>query len=55
MTGWRKSSRSQRSDCVEAGHGPGGVAVRDTADRSGPALRFTPGAWAVFTAALKAR
>jgi hypothetical protein len=55
FTAWRKSGRSaSMGDCLEAGSCRHGVAVRDTKDRSGPVLTFPPGAWGVFTAALKA-
>lgn len=47
---WRKSSRSEAGNCVEAGRGPGSVLVRDTADRGGPLLAFPAEAWAAFTA-----
>ena len=52
---WRKSSYSGNggSDCVEvtaADH----VLVRDTKDRTGPVLRFTPDAWHRFTGQVKA-
>jgi hypothetical protein len=52
---FRKSRHSeQASTCVEvATNVPGVVAVRDTADRSGPVLAFTPQQWRVFTAAVK--
>jgi hypothetical protein len=44
---WRKSSQSLAwGNCVEVA---GNVAVRDTADRQGPALRFTRSAWQAFT------
>ena len=49
--GWRKSSYSAAcGDCVEVG---GSVRVRDTADRSGPVLKFSPAAWAEFTGRLR--
>lgn len=56
MNAWRKSSRSAGAgECVEAGNGPGAVAVRDSRDRgAGPVLTFTPDAWTAFTAGLKA-
>ena len=55
MTGWRTSSYSAPNGaCVEAGHGPGAVGVRDSADPGSPVLEFAPAAWAAFTAALKA-
>jgi hypothetical protein len=47
---WRKSSYSGTSggSCVELGQSQRGVLVRDTTDRSGPVLRFTPDAWREF-------
>ena len=48
---WRKSSYSGTNggNCVEvASNLPGIVAVRDSKDREGPALQFTPDAWAAF-------
>jgi hypothetical protein len=52
---WRKSSYSGKvNDCVEvAGNLSGAVAVRDSKDRGGPALTFTPGAWNEFLARVK--
>jgi hypothetical protein len=47
---WRTSTRSgANGDCVEvADNLPGVVAVRDSKDRTGPALLFTRGQWASF-------
>ena len=45
---WRKSSYSANggTDCVEAGHVPGAVLVRDTTQAgAGPVLRVAPAAW----------
>ena len=51
---WRKSSYSGSNggECVEVAT-TGTVLVRDTADRSGPVLRFTAEAWRAFTAAIR--
>jgi Domain of unknown function (DUF397) len=48
---WRKSSFSggNGGQCVEAGSLPGGVLVRDTANRDGAVIAFSAGAWAAFT------
>jgi hypothetical protein len=55
---WRKSSRSggNGGDCVEVG-APAGVdrvLVRDTRDRQGPVLAFSPLAWRRFAERVKA-
>jgi hypothetical protein len=52
---WRKSSYSGNGggNCVEVGQARRVVLVRDTQDRSGPALAVTPGAWRRFTGAVK--
>ncbi|MBQ1025274.1 DUF397 domain-containing protein [Micromonospora sp. C95] len=53
---WRKSSRSSgnQGDCVEvADNLPGVVGVRDSKDRHGPALTFTPHTWRSFLAYAK--
>ncbi|MEV7988535.1 DUF397 domain-containing protein [Micromonospora sp. NPDC085948] len=55
---WRKSTRSGASggNCVEvASNLPGVVAVRDSKDAAGPALRFAPAAWATFVAQVAER
>lgn len=52
---WRKSGHSAgQGECVEAGDGPGVIAVRDTKNRgAGPVLTFTPAAWQAFMRRLK--
>jgi Domain of unknown function (DUF397) len=56
---WRKASYSNNgANCVEVGaarrSGEGALClVRDTKDRGGPSLAFTPGQWATFVAAVK--
>lgn len=52
---WRVPDGSEAGNCVEAGHGPGIIGVRDS--QLGDAslvLGFSPGAWATFTGKLKA-
>jgi hypothetical protein len=53
--GWRKSSYSggQGGNCVEVADNESRVVVRDTKDRTGPVLRFTPDAWQQFAKQLK--
>ncbi|MEV0352958.1 DUF397 domain-containing protein [Nonomuraea sp. NPDC050680] len=53
---WRKSSRSGSNggQCVEvASNIPGIVAVRDSKDRGGPVLTFTPDEWRAFLGGAK--
>ncbi|GAA3090295.1 DUF397 domain-containing protein [Streptosporangium carneum] len=53
---WRKSSLSgdDGSDCVEVAALSGGHhALRDTKDRTGPALILTPAAWTSLITALR--
>lgn len=52
---WRKSRHSAAAAaCVEvADLTDGHRAVRDSKDPAGPALRFTPGEWAAFTAGVR--
>ena len=46
---WRKADRSnQEGACVEVRMTDGAVHVRDSKDRSGPVLAFTPAEWATF-------
>jgi hypothetical protein len=60
MTGakWRKSTRSSTNggNCVEvADNLPGRVLVRDTKDRDGGTLTFTPDAWRAFIGTVASR
>jgi hypothetical protein len=52
---WFKSSHSQAGgDCVEVAFlDEGGIGVRDSKNPTGPALAFTPGEWAAFTAGVR--
>ena len=52
---WRKSRHSGTEDaCVETAFLPDGdVAVRDSKDRQGPVLRYTPREWHAFIAGVK--
>ncbi|MEH1013839.1 DUF397 domain-containing protein [Micromonospora sp. CPCC 206060] len=54
---WRKSTRSggNGGSCVEvADNLPGVVLVRDTKDRDGGTLGFTPDAWRSFVSRARA-
>ncbi|MGC5021509.1 DUF397 domain-containing protein [Micromonospora sp. DT47] len=53
---WRKSTRSQTSNCVEMaplGAGPAAVALRDSKDPSGPVLLFNRAGWLGFIGGAK--
>ncbi len=52
---WRKSSYSGGAqDCVEVTTDrPGAVGVRDSKDRAGSVLNFSPGVWRAFIAGVK--
>jgi hypothetical protein len=54
--GWHKSSASSANGhCVEVGQGDCSmVHVRDTKNREGGELQFTPQAWTAFIAGIKA-
>lgn len=53
-TAWRKSSRSNASNCVETASCRHGVAIRDSKDSDGPVLAFDGSTWGRFVAGLKA-
>ncbi|WP_406088307.1 DUF397 domain-containing protein [Kitasatospora purpeofusca] len=50
--GWRKSTHSsgEGGECVEVAETTAAVLVRDSKDKSGPQLTFSPAAWAAFVA-----
>ncbi len=52
---WRKSSYSgdNSGNCIEVADDDSRVIVRDTKDRTGPVLRFTPDAWRRLVKQLK--
>lgn len=51
---WRKSTRSNFSgNCLEAAPAPGGLAVRDSKDKSGPVLLFRADMWQTFVEGVK--
>ncbi|GGM47663.1 hypothetical protein GCM10011608_35560 [Micromonospora sonchi] len=51
---WRTTIRSAHTNCVEvADNLPGVVAVRDSKDRQGPVLTFTPQSWRCFVIRVK--
>jgi hypothetical protein len=53
---WKKASRSNGNggnNCVEVAFLDTGVAVRDSKDRSGPALSFTMAEWTAFVDSAK--
>lgn len=52
---WSTSTRSGNTACVEVATAlEGVVGLRDSKDRSGPALAFSPAAWAAFAEDVKA-
>jgi Domain of unknown function (DUF397) len=52
---WRKSTFSgSQANCVEVADHNNAVLLRDTKDRTGPVLRFTPAAWRDLTTRIKA-
>ena len=45
---WRKSSYSVGGNCVEVAFADHHVAVRDSKNRNGPVIMFTPNEWGAF-------
>jgi hypothetical protein len=50
---WQKSTASETSNCVEVLIGPDTVEVRNSRDRQGPVLAFTPTEWRAFVTGVK--
>jgi hypothetical protein len=50
---WRKSSYSCTGNCVEVAFVDDHVAVRDSKNRSGPMIRFTPAEWNAFLSGVR--
>jgi hypothetical protein len=55
IVNWRKSSYSSSNggECVEVADRDSRVLVRDTQDRTGSVLRFTPDVWRRFADTVK--
>ncbi|APU12775.1 DUF397 domain-containing protein [Actinoalloteichus fjordicus] len=54
QTIWRTSSRSQNTGtCVEIGHAPGVVDIRDTKNRDGGTLHIDAATFSSFVASVK--
>jgi hypothetical protein len=50
---WRKSSYSVDGNCVEVAFEDHHVAVRDSKNRNGPMVRFTPDEWDAFLSGVR--
>jgi Domain of unknown function (DUF397) len=50
---WRKSTSSESNGCVEVAFVGDQVAIRDSKDRSGPVLTFSPTEWEAFLAGVR--
>lgn len=51
---WRKSSRSAANGCVEIASFQSSIAIRDSKDRSGAFLLFSPAEWRDFLGGVRA-
>ncbi|WP_030057453.1 MULTISPECIES: DUF397 domain-containing protein [Streptomyces] len=49
---WVKSSHSgtEGGNCIEVAPSPSAIHVRDSKDKTGPTLTFSPSAWSAFVA-----
>jgi hypothetical protein len=50
---WRKSARSGTNGCVEVAFADERIAVRDSKNRKGPVLVFTPREWEAFVGGVR--
>jgi Domain of unknown function (DUF397) len=50
---WRRSSATDAGNCVEIAVLDGKVFTRDSHDKRGPVLAFSPSAWQTFMARTK--
>lgn len=50
---WRKSTRSDQSNCVEIALSDGGVLVRDSKDPAGVRLQLSRTEWLAFVRAVR--
>jgi hypothetical protein len=50
---WRKSTLSHTNGCVEVAFVDDRVAVRDSKERNGPVLLFTPFEWEAFVGGVR--
>ena len=54
VLGWRKSSSSMVSECIEVASTENRILIRDSADRSGAVLEFPDQDWRAFTGRITA-
>ena len=50
---WRKSRRSNENGCVEVAFVENRIAIRDSKNRRGPVLVFTPLEWEAFVGGIR--
>lgn len=51
---WRRSRACDGGACIEAGHGPGVVGIRDSQlGEESPVLEVSPGAWEWFISSFR--
>jgi hypothetical protein len=50
---WLRSTYCNANGCVEVAFLDDQVTIRDSKDRTGPILRFTPAEWAAFVSGVR--